>query len=257
MDDLRVSILQTQLHWEDPAANRRALTPKVLALSGQTDLIVLPEMFTTGFSMRAAELAEPTGGPTLAWMREQAHQTQAVLTGSFMTRDQDRHFNRLHWVEPNGRVRTYDKRHLFTLAGEENYYAPGKDALLVDYKGWRIFPLICYDLRFPVWSRNRFDYDLLIYVANWPEKRAHHWRSLLVARAIENQVYTVGVNRVGEDGNGFNHAGDSTLIDYSGRHLWQAAHLETTATFTLSHSAMQQFRARYNFLADRDLFHLD
>lgn len=256
MNNLRVSLVQSHLAWEDPAANREQLASKIAGLAGATDLIILPEMFSTGFTMSAEKLAEPMGGPTFAWLSDQARQSEAVITGSIIAREDGECYNRLIWMRPDGGFEYYDKRHLFTLAGEQNHYAPGRNRLIVELRGWRICPLICYDLRFPVWSRNTADYDLLLYVANWPERRAHAWRSLLCARAVENQAYTIGVNRVGEDGNGVIYAGDSSLYDYAGRLLYQSAHLEDVFTAHLEKAPQEQFRSKYRFLADRDTFEL-
>lgn len=253
---LRISLLQPDLHWEDPAANRRWLEEQFGPLAGRTDLVVMPEMFTTGFTMQAAAHAEPARGTTFEWMRQWAERLQAALTGSIIVEEDGRYFNRLIWMEPDGTCHTYDKRHLFTLAGEHEHYSPGRERLIVNYRGWRILPLICYDLRFPVWSRNRDDYDMLIYVANFPALRQHAWRSLLTARAIENQAFTVAVNRVGRDANDYDHAGDSGIIDYQGQwrvklHGHPAVHTQTIAL-----EEQQAFRRRFAFLADRDEFSL-
>ena len=256
MNQLKITTLQTNLFWEDIDANLTQLSNKLGTIVGKTDLIILPEMFTTGFSMNPARLAEKQPGKTLTWLKEQARQTKAVITGSYIVQENTQYFNRLVWMQPDGNFQTYDKRHLFSLSAEPQHYTAGQHQLIVEYKGWKICPLICYDLRFPVWSRNVTNYDLLIYVANWPEKRAHHWRSLLMARAIENQTYTIGVNRVGEDGNGFYHAGDTTVIDYAGRLLASTAHVENINTVILTYQQQQIFRNRFRFLADKDKFDL-
>ena len=256
MEQLRITTIQAALHWEDPAANRRDFARKIAPLQGQTDLIVLPEMFTTGFTMAAERLAEPMEGPTLAWMREQAAASGAVLTGSLIVREGAGCYNRLVWMRPDGSYHCYDKRHLFTLAGEQHHYQPGRRRLVVTWRDWKVLPLICYDLRFPVWSRNTDDYDLLLYVANWPERRGHAWRSLLTARAIENQVYTVGLNRVGTDGNDVYYAGDSMIVDYGGALRYRIAHAEDVCTIALSREAQQRFRHKLAFLPDRDRFKL-
>jgi len=254
VQNLRVSLVQADLHWEDKTANLAAFTRRLAPLSGLTDLIVLPEMFTTGFSMNPSRLAEPTEGPTLEWLARQAADTGAAITGSFIAQVEGRYYNRLVWMQPDGVFFTYDKRHLFTLAGEHQHYAPGNSRLVVEWKGWNILPLICYDLRFPVWSRNIEAYDLLLYVANFPERRSHAWKSLLIARAIENQVYTIGVNRVGADGNGIYHAGDSMLVDFQGQIQYILSHQEGLFTATLARDLQQNFREKFNFLADRDRF---
>lgn len=254
---LTVSLLQTELAWEDHTANFQYLDTMLSRLQpGQADLLILPEMFTTGFSMNAAELAEPTQGSAYHWMAEKAARLQTVVTGSFIAEVADQYYNRLLWVRPDGTFSHYDKRHLFTLAGEEKIYQPGQAHLLTELKGWTIMPLICYDLRFPVWSRNTMGYDLLIYVANWPSKRRVAWKSLLAARAIENQAYTIGVNRVGEDGNGYPHAGDTSVFDYAGAPLLQAADVESVFTLTLDPKKQDQFRSKLRFLDDRDAFTL-
>ncbi|RMF02845.1 MAG: amidohydrolase [Bacteroidetes bacterium] len=254
MSSLRIAFIQAELHWEDAIANRAQFEQYFNRISTDVDLIVLPEMFTTGFSMNPAPLAEPMDGPTHAWLREWAARKQATLTGSLIIREGAHYYNRLLWVRPDGITATYDKRHLFSLAGEQHAYTAGRVQQVMTCKGWRILPLICYDLRFPVWSRNTMDYDLLLYVANFPDKRAHAWRSLLQARAIENQAYVLGVNRVGVDGNGIYYAGESCLIDYAGHFH---AHLPATpasAEVNLDREKLHSFRQRFAFLPDRDRF---
>lgn len=252
--DLRVTLVQTFLHWENQSSNLAELGARLAPLAGKTDLVILPEMFTTGFSMNAAALAEGMGGNTVKWMRQMAQSFDAVITGSFIAEEDGRYFNRLVWMPPEGPYASYDKRHLFTLAGEQNYYQAGRSLLTVELKGWKIRPLICYDLRFPVWSRNTDDYDLLIYVANFPERRRKAWQSLLVARAIENQAYTIGVNRVGKDGNDIYYSGDTLLVDYDGEVRFHCADEETIHTQTLAYQQQQDYRRKFAFLADRDSF---
>ncbi len=227
-------------------------------LAGRTDLVLLPEMFTTGFSMRAADLAEPMDGPTVRWMREQANRLGGALAGSFICRENDRFYNRLVFMRPNGQLDLYDKRHLFGLAQEHETYTPGRERLVVEWLGWRICPLVCYDLRFPVWSRNNTveKFDLLLYVANWPSRRSHHWRALLPARSIENQCFTAAVNIVGADGNGFEYTGDSSIIDYSGLHRCQISGQEGAFTAKLSLDELRHFRQQLPFLDDADTFSL-
>jgi omega-amidase len=254
---LRVTLAQTRLHWEDKTANLAHFDRLLAGLEGRTDLILLPEMFSTGFSMAAERLAEPMGGPTMNWLAAKAAATGAAVAATWIVEENERYYNRLVWMRPDSVYQTYDKKHLFTLAGEHQHYSPGRAPLLVNWKGWRIFPLICYDLRFPVWSRNVHHYDLLIYLANWPERRAQAWKSLLVARAIENQAYTIGLNRIGEDGNGVNHSGDSAIIDYAGHTLFQASHVETVFTAELFLEKQREFREKLAFLADRDHFTLE
>lgn len=255
-DNLQITLIQADLAWEDKTTNLQRFNQKIEALGTSADLIVLPEMFTTGFSMNAAVLAEPMDGPAMKHLREWAKKSQSVITGSFIAIEDGRFFNRLVWMSPNGSYEFYDKRHLFTLADEHLTYTAGTEKLIVEIKGWNVCPLICYDLRFPVWSRNVEQYDLLLYVANFPAKRAAAWKDLLKARAIENQVYTIGVNRVGTDGKGHYYSGDTGLVDYEGRQLFQSSHIENTFTATLSYADQQAFRKRFAFLDDRDHFRL-
>lgn len=251
---MNVTLVQTDLAWENKMANLEQLAEQVSRQSIDTDLVVLPEMFTTGFSMNPAPLAEKMDGPTLKWLSEQAAKLDAAITGSFIAEVDGLFYNRLIWMFPDGSYQHYDKRHLFTLAGEHQHYSAGADRLLIEWKGWKICPLICYDLRFPVWSRNNEKYDLLLYVANWPERRRHHWQSLLVARAIENQAYTIGVNRVGKDGKDINYSGDSCLIDYAGETRVKLAYQEALLTVSLDKSSQDAYREKYAFLADQDSF---
>ncbi|MEL6866081.1 MAG: amidohydrolase [Bacteroidota bacterium] len=255
-DLLRLTTVQSTLHWEQIAANLAQFDQQLSGLEGKTDLVVLPEMFTTGFSMNAAALAESMEGPTVDWLRKKARAIGAVVTGSFIAKEDHRYYNRLVWMQPDGQYQYYDKKHLFTLADEHLTYTAGQKRLLVEWKGWTICPLICYDLRFPVWSRNTEDYDLLIYIANFPERRNHAWKSLLIARAIENQVFTVGVNRVGRDGKDISYSGDTALIDYLGNIRYQISQQNALATHHLSRQELRDARDRFRFLADRDPFNL-
>ncbi len=257
MSDLAVTLVQTNLHWHDPAANRTALTAHLASVPA-TDLIVLPEMFTTGFGPAAAELAEPMAGPTVAWLRQTAAAHGAVVTGSVVVADGGHYHNRLLWVRPDGTLSHYDKRHLFTSAGEQHTYTAGTARLVETWRGWRICPFICYDLRFPVWSRNASPdpYDLLLYVANWPAVRRTAWTTLLRARAIENVAYAAGVNRIGTDGLGHEYAGDSALLDMRGEYLVEASAAAGCFTQTLSWEALGAFRARFPALGDADGFAL-
>ena len=252
---LTISLVQTDLAWQDPAVNRNHLRREMAPLAGRTDLVVLPEMFTTGFSMAAAELAEDhAGSTTLAWMKEQSQALGAAVTGSLIVADGGYYRNRLYWVEPEGRVLYYDKKYGFSPAGEHEHYTAGTERLVVDYKGWKICPLICYDLRFPEWSRNdpADPFDLLIYVASWPRARAHDWRALLAARAIENQCYVAAVNRVGEDGNGLRYRGDSCLIDPGPRGaLGAMAEVAGILSLTIDVEEVRGLRRRLPFLGDR------
>ena len=262
--DITVSAIQTTLQWEDRASNLKQFGLWLDSLESKTDLVVLPEMFTTGFSMNPTKLAEKTDGPTLAWMREQAARLNAVITGSIIAEEGGNYFNRLLWVRPDGSFEQYDKRHLFRMGNEDQHYAAGLKKIIVDLHGWKICPLVCYDLRFPVWSRNRWkkengkliaDYDVLLYVANWPERRAHPWKTLLMARAIENNAYVIGLNRVGNDGNFMYHSGDSAIIDYKGDHLKTAVMgREEIITTTLSYQLLAEFRAAFPAGLDADEF---
>ena len=258
MSDLTVTFVQTALHWHDAAANRAAFAQQLAQLTAPTDLIVLPEMFTTGFSMDAAGQAETMQGPTVAWLREQAAAYNAVVTGSVIIHENDAYFNRLLWARPDGTLTYYDKRHLFTLAGEQHTYTPGQARLVEEWRGWRICPLVCYDLRFPVWSRNRpaAPFDLLLYVANWPAVRRDAWTTLLRARAIENVACALGVNRVGRDGLGHEYAGDSALLDARGQYAVEAGATTGVFTHTLRRAELDEFRARFTALNDGDAFEL-
>lgn len=254
MENLRASIIQTHLVWENKLANLEHFEQYLKPLKGKTDLIILPEMFTTGFSMNPGILAETMDGPTMNWLSANSKKTEAVITGSFIAKENNQYYNRLVWMQPDGKYYTYDKRHLFTLAKEHEYYSPGTRRLIVELKGWKIHPLICYDLRFPVWSRNVEGYDLLIYMANWPEMRSNAWKTLLIGRAIENQSYTIGVNRIGDDANNLHYTGDSSLIDYGGKLLYQATDVADVFTVELAKAPQDKFRSKLAFLADRDTF---
>jgi len=253
---LRVTLVQTELAWQDPAANRHRLAAHFRGLVGHTDLVVLPEMFSTGFSMAAAELAEAMDGPTVDWMREEAAALGCVIAGSLIVRDGGRCYNRLVWARPDGSLEHYDKRHLFRLAGEQEHYAAGSHRLVVTLKGWRVCPMVCYDLRFPVWSRSRGDYDLLLYVANWPQRRALAWSTLLRARAIENQSYVVGVNRIGKDGNGTTYVGDSVAVDFLGQPLSSEGGGDRVETAVLDLESLRANRESFPAHLDADRFEL-
>ena len=256
--DLRVTIIQTDLHWQDAEANRRMLSEKLAAAAPQTNLIVLPEMFTTGFSMPPQSIAEEADTATLGWMQEEAKRHQAVLTGSVMVQEGERFLNRLYWVRPDGTYAKYDKKHLFRMAKEHDTYTPGNERLIVELKGWNVCPLVCYDLRFPVWSRNTNNaYDLLLYVANWPKVRRQPWSTLLQARAIENLAYVVGVNRVGTDNNDHAYSGDSAIIHPKGYTLLETAEVEGIHTVTLSKKELEDFREAFPAHLDADRFSLE
>ncbi|MFD3001385.1 amidohydrolase [Pontibacter toksunensis] len=255
--DLRITIVQTALHWQDAEKNRRMFSVKLTDAAPQTDLIVLPEMFTTGFSMEAEALAEEAAGPTLIWMQQEAKKHQAVITGSVMVKENGYYFNRLYWVRPDGSYTKYNKKHLFRMAKEHHTYTAGGEKIVVKLNGWNICPLVCYDLRFPVWSRNVSNsYDLLLYVANWPQIRSLAWRSLLQARAIENVAYVAGVNRVGTDGNSHPYSGDSAIIHPKGHHLLQTNQIEGIHTLSLSKQELTDFREAFPAHLDADAFRL-
>ena len=263
MQDLTVAIIQDALHWQQPGANRDQFADRLDALVAaqqetSIDVAVLPEMFTTGFTMNAAEVAEPMDGPSLDWMRAQAARHRLALTGSLVIAEGGHYFNRLLWVMPDGVVHSYDKRHLFRMAGEHEVYEAGTSQVVIECNGWRVAPFICYDLRFPVWSRRRagqgFDYDVALYVANWPAPRHDAWHTLLRARAMENQCYVLGVNRIGIDGNGIDYPGGSAVLDYLGRDLANCHDALTAAAVTLSHAGLRQARERFPLWRDADDF---
>ncbi|QEC53660.1 putative amidohydrolase [Anseongella ginsenosidimutans] len=256
MANLRITLIQTSLHWENIPANLAMLDKKLKGLENTTDLVILPEMFSTGFSMRPEKLAEAPGGLTTQWMAEKARGLNAVITGSIIVRDQGRYFNRLIWMRPDGACETYDKKHLFGLGEETSYYTAGSKKLITGIKGWKVCPMICYDLRFPAWCRNTENYDLYINIANWPEKRAEHWKTLSRARAIENLCYVAALNRVGDDGNGFSHSGDSQVIDPAGNVLYQKAWEEDVSTIFLEREVVTKARRMFPFLRDMDPFEL-
>lgn len=259
MNDLKVTIIQSAIHWEDADANLDAFTNAMLGIVvGSTDIIVLPEMFTSGFTMNASRVAEGMDGKAVAWMRAQAAKKKCVITGSLVIKENDKYYNRLVWMKPDGTCETYDKRHLFRMGEENNTYSAGTKRLIVEYKGWKICPMICYDLRFPVWSRNTGNaYDLLIYVANWPDVRSYPWRQLLIARAIENQAYVVGVNRIGVDGNDMAHSGYSAVIDPRGQIISSTKpHKPSVELVALSGQALEDFRKNFPVGMDADEFEL-
>lgn len=254
---LTVALIQTALYWENPTANLAMLEEKIAEINQKVDLIVLPEMFTTGFSMKPEVLAEPMNLTTFRWMRQMAAQSGAVVTGSYIVQEKGQYFNRLLWMPPNGEYDYYDKRHLFRMGKEHEHYTEGQRRIIKEINGWRICPLICYDLRFPVWARNQgLVYDVLLYVANWPAVRRDPWNTLLQARAIENLSYVLGVNRVGEDGHGVAHAGDSVVIDFRGDLLTDRDSAEKTVIYTLDKDALMSFRERFPAHMDADAFEI-
>jgi len=266
--DLRITLIQTSLHWENRQANLEMFSQKIESIREATDLILLPEMFSTGFSMNTEKNAETMSGEVIQWMKENAAKKSAVICGSLMMKDGEKYFNRLIWMQPDGNLQYYDKRHLFGLGDEHNHYSSGNKKILVELNGWKILPLVCYDLRFPVWARNTApsnspeggehsrSYDLLLYVANWPERRVNAWKTLLEARAIENQCYVAGVNRVGNDGHGIHHTGESSVIDPRGEILWREAERESIHTCTLSYHHLNHIRESLPFLKDADQFEI-
>lgn len=256
-DELRVVLLQAPLVWENTQANRNYFSTIINEIEKVTDLIVLPEMFTTGFTMNVKPLAETMDGETINWMKQIAADNGAAITGSIIINEDGKYYNRLLFITPEGEVLQYDKKHLFTLANEQYYYSPGTKKLIVEYKGWKICPLICYDLRFPVWARNVEDYDVLIYVANWPKARTKAWDVLLQARAIENMAYCIGVNRVGKDGKGFDYIGHSAVYDALGEKMAsQDFESENQFQATLYKAHLNEVRAKLKFLNDKDTFDL-
>lgn len=256
-DLLHLALVQTALFWENPDENLVSLSQKIASLPGHVQLVVLPEMFSSGFTMNPGAVAEPMNGKTVTWMRETAQNKHIALVGSLVIEENNRYYNRLIFAHPSGKIEQYDKRHLFTLAGEDKVYSPGGKRLIIAYEGWRICPLVCYDLRFPVWSRNTENYDLLIYVANWPKPRIDAWNGLLKARAIENMCYTTGVNRVGTDANQHEYSGHSAVYDALGRVVVAPQIDEEKIILTvLDKKPLQAIRGKLKFLDDQDAFTL-
>ncbi|RYY19201.1 MAG: nitrilase family protein [Chitinophagaceae bacterium] len=272
MSTLTITTIQSELTWENKEANLEMFGRKIRAVAGKKELVILPEMFSTGFSMSPGLLAERMDGPTVGWMREICAEQKIILSGSVIIEENGSYYNRLIWMLPNGNYGYYDKRHLFAYAGEDKYYSPGTKRLISSVKGWKVNLQICYDLRFPVWARQSdssfeqvtvapdqrkdkgVEYDLLVYVANWPERRNHAWKTLLQARAIENQCYVVGVNRVGTDGNNIYHSGDSMIVDPLGEILYTKSHEEDSFSIQLDKTNLNELRAKLPFLNDADDF---
>jgi omega-amidase len=265
MSSLTISTIQTSLHWESKAANLDMLSEKIKSLRQKTELIILPEMFSTGFSMNAASLAEKMDGSSIEWMRSMSAENRVIITGSLIIEEDGNYYNRLVWMLPNGEMGHYDKRHLFAYSKEDQFYKAGQKRLICSVKGWKLNIQVCYDLRFPVWARQasrstsgqEAEYDILIYVANWPERRSHAWKTLLCARAIENQCYVIGVNRVGKDGNDIYYSGNSLVIDPLGEVLYHMADDEDIFTITLEKEKLDDVRGRFPFLKDGDGFRID
>ena len=261
MSTLTITLIQTNLHWEDKAANLKMLEEKINSIKERTEIVVLPEMFSTGFSMKPELLAETMEGETVQWMKRIAAAKKIILTGSVIIEENGNYYNRLIWMLPNGQLGFYDKRHRFGYAGEDDQYTAGSKRLIASVKGWKLNLLVCYDLRFPVWARQQQDdnpeYDVLLYVANWPEKRVHAWKTLLQARAIENQCYVIGVNRAGTDGNDIYYSGESMVIDAMGEVLYTKKDGEDIYTITLEKTALDAVRNRLPFLRDADEFQIN
>lgn len=252
---LKVALLQSDLVWENPSANRKQFEEKINGLPNEVDLVVLPEMFTTGFTMNAAAIAETMQGETVQWLQNLAQKKAIAITGSIVVREKNHFYNRSLFVHPSGKIDSYDKKHTFTLAGEHEVYSSGVERIIVEYKGWKICPLICYDLRFPVWARNTENYDLLLYVASWPKPRIEAWDSLLKARAIENMSYTIGVNRVGVDPNKYEYTGNTVCYNTLGNCLAKNNQgNEEILIVELDKEAQIKTRNRFQFLNDKDEF---
>jgi omega-amidase len=253
---LTFTLIQSDLHWEDRPANLRMFEEKLSSINERKEIVVLPEMFNTGFSMSPSTLYEEMDGTTVQWMKAMSSKHKVILTGSVIIRESEAYYNRLIWMQPNGEFGTYDKRHLFSLGGEDKEFSGGDRKFIAQVKGWKISTQICYDLRFPVWNRQSkaHDYDVLVYVANWPDKRVHAWKTLLQARAIENQCFVVAVNRVGSDGNGFSYSGESCIVSPMGKVLYSKANEEDIFTITLDKNEILEARSQFPFLADADEF---
>ncbi|MEO7306248.1 MAG: nitrilase family protein [Ferruginibacter sp.] len=271
MPTLTITTIQSNLIWEERSANLRLLEQKIRGIEEKTEIVILPEMFSTGFSMRPETLAETMDGETVEWMKRVSRENGIILTGSIMIADEGNYYNRLVWMLPNEQYGYYDKRHLFAYGEEDKHYSPGNKRLIASVKGWKINLLVCYDLRFPVWARqapsqpspkgeefsHAHEYDVLIYVANWPERRSHAWKTLLCARAIENQCYVVGVNRVGSDANNIYYSGNSLVIDPLGQVLYHMADEEDVNTITLQKEMLDDVRSKFPFWKDADSFNIE
>ncbi len=256
-NNLKIALIQSDLVWENPKQNRNNFSDKINAINQEVDLIILPEMFTTGFTMNASSVVEMMQGGTVKWMQEIAIKKNTAITGSIIISEDNKYYNRLIFVHPSSKIEIYNKRHTFTLAREDKVFTAGKERLIVNYKGWKICPLICYDLRFPVWARNTENFDVLLYVANWPKPRIHAWNNLLQARAIENMCYCIGVNRVGLDVNNYEYSGNSAAYDVLGREISKIdPYKEQTEIVVLDKNHIKVNREKLQFLNDRDEFNL-
>jgi omega-amidase len=253
---MKIALIQSPLVWENPEANRNYFEEKINSILGNIDLVVLPEMFSSGFTMNPSVVAEEMQGETVLWLQSLAKAKNLAITGSVVIQENGNYYNRLLFVLPSGEIQHYNKRHLFTLAGEDKVYAAGSDKLIIAYRGFRICPLICYDLRFPVFARNVEDYDLLLYVASWPEIRTNAWDALLKARAIENMSYVVGVNRIGADDNGYQYVGHSQVVDFLGNYVLEPQESEGVFLVELDKELMMKTRRKLDFLSDKDTFEI-
>jgi predicted amidohydrolase len=256
MPEIRITTIQADLKWEDIDGNLAMFDEYLRELNGETDIVVLPEMFTTAFSMKSTEFCESMDGKTMNWLKERAKQYDIVITGSIIIKEDEKYYNRLIWMRADGTFEKYDKHQLFKMAGEHKHYTAGNEKLIVEHKGFRFCPLVCYDLRFPVWARNVEDYDILIYVANWPIARRLHWRRLLQARAIENQCYTIGVNRCGTDGLGYVYSGDTSVFAPYGEEVYHIASTAGMNTVVITKIEIERIREKIPYLQDRDTFEI-
>ena len=253
-----ITLIQSKLYWENKEQNVAHFEQLINGIEEHTDLIILPEMFATGFTMNASTYAEKMNGKVIDWMKKTSSKKKASLCGSLIIEDDNKYYNRFIFIEPNGNIHHYDKRHLFRMGEENDHYSRGNGRIIIEQNGFKIFPVVCYDLRFPVWLRRtkEFDYDLMIVVANWPERRNLAWKNLLQARAIENQTYVAGVNRVGEDGSVMYHSGDTTLIDPKGEIICQTAHDAFVKTFTINKTMLDEWRGSFPVIEDADYFQI-
>lgn len=253
---MKIALIQTHLYWEDAFKNRENFDSKIDEIDSEVNLIVLPEMFSTGFTMNASVVAETMQGKTIEWMKLKAKQKKAAITGSVIITENGAFYNRMFFIFPSGDFQYYDKRHLFSLAGENEFYTAGTEKVIVDYIGWKICLQICYDLRFPVFVRNVENYDMLLYVANWPKVRTNAWDALLKARAIENLSFVVGVNRIGQDANNYEHIGHSQLIDFLGNYILEPQETDAVFVVELDKQEMLETRKKLDFLSDKDTFEI-
>lgn len=253
---MKIALIQSDLYWEDASKNKKSFESKINQIDSEVHLIVLPEMFSTGFTMNASAVAETMQGETILWMQTIAKQKNVALTGSVIITENEQYYNRMLFVFPSGEIQYYDKRHLFTLAGEDKFYTRGNKKVIIEYLGWKICLQVCYDLRFPVFARNVENYDLLLYVANWPKVRKNAWDALIKARAIENLTYVVGVNRIGLDANDYEHIGHSQVVDYLGNFVLEPQETEAVFIVELDKNTMLETRKKLDFLSDKDIFEI-